>query len=194
MEAIANDPQQQAVDDAVAREVAGNPAIMTPAKAAIAESAGLFGANNLEPSERLRLARERRIAFDRAMASLRVRSRADVEPIRAAIAAADSDGVITSILAYALSLFLTENMGRPGTFLHGLNHALLDELQAAVWADAANVLASPDDDAPDGAYVRQEALAATTLNARVYDMAGRPTLQKRPPLSQMQTIVPRTGR
>lgn len=202
---VATDPQQAAVDAAVAAMVASNPAILTAAPVdhegklplaqlgmAPAPKPELHPADATGVPERLRLARERRAAFQAAMAALRTRGYADVGPIRTALANADRDGIITGIVSHALGLFLDENCGRPYTLLHELSDGIEHELVASIYAAPVQILASlPDDGSAEVAYIRQHAIAATTLDEHLFDSRGQPTAPKLPSLSMMQTLVPR---
>jgi len=192
MDTFENDATQAAMDEAVARMVAASPHVLTPAKSDAAAVAGPFVSPNLEPSERFRLARERRAAFDRAMAALRSRGRADTEPIAAAVAAADTDGIVTAAVSFAVGAFCDQSMNRDGTVLHSFNVAILNELQAAIWADAARIIdAVPDDGSAEVAWILAEARDAVEPATRLFDGSGRPAASRRSPLSLFATLVRR---
>jgi hypothetical protein len=188
---LANDPQQAAVDAAVAAAVASNPDILTPAKSGEAVAASAFGAAPADPSERLRLALSRRAAFRAAVARLRP-YRADTASIVEAIQAVDSDDIRLAICAHATGAFLDSELGRADTFLHGLNATLEQEVLNAVYAAPERILATfQDDSSPDAVYIKRLALEATTLDQHLFDIQGQATRPKVPVLSMFQTLVPR---
>jgi hypothetical protein len=140
-----------------------------------------------QPTERLRIAVERREALRSAVDGLKTRGAADSAPIVAAIVAADRLGIITAVTQDAIGRWLDASCQNPSSELTAWSATAEAALIDAVFGDPRAVLDSLPD-SPDASYVRDLAERAATPSAVLHGFNGQPA-RNRPDVAPMSRVL-----